>query len=59
MAWCYQILGSENRLVEIRCGFRTATEAHNAGQRAKRMIHSICHPNLEPLTLVTEEKAST
>jgi hypothetical protein len=55
MIWCYQIRGSGNRLVEIRCGFRTSTEAQKAGQRARRMIHSICYPHLETLTLVTEE----
>jgi hypothetical protein len=54
MAWCYEIRGSENRVVEIRSGFATEKEAHEAGKRSKRMIDCICYPNLEKLTVVTK-----
>lgn len=57
MQWCYEIRGSENRLVEVRCGFATEEEARNAGRRAARMIHSICDPDLDTLRLVTENRA--
>lgn len=59
MAWCYEIRGSENRLVELRSGFSTEKEARNAANRAKRMIDCICYPNFEPLTLLTKEVGGT
>jgi hypothetical protein len=58
MAWCYEIRGTENRLVEIRYGFLTQKEAHVAGQRAKRMIECVSYPDFEPLTLLTKEDLS-
>jgi hypothetical protein len=58
MAWCYEIRGSENRLVEVRGGFVTQQEARAVGQRAKRMIECIVYPNFEPLTLLTKEDLS-
>jgi hypothetical protein len=53
--WCYKVRGSDGRLVVISSGFRTEREAQVAGERAKGMISSICHPNLEGLAVVTEE----
>lgn len=59
MAWCYELRGTENRLVELRTGFATENEARNAGRRAKRMIDCICYPNFEPLALVTKEDGAS
>src|SRR5437879_1077037 len=59
MAWCYEIRGAENRLVEVRSGFATEDKAAKAGQRAKRLIGSICDSGLETLTLVTREDQPT
>jgi hypothetical protein len=58
VAWCYEIRGSENRLLEVRAGFVTEEEARVVGQRAKRMIECIVYPNFEPLTLLTKEDLS-
>lgn len=58
MAWSYEIRGAENRLVEIRSGFATETDARKAGERSKRMIDCICYPNLETLTLVINDDAT-
>jgi hypothetical protein len=59
MAWCYEIRGTGNRLVEIRSGFATEEEAREAGERSKRMIDGICYPNQETLSFViTEEGAA-
>jgi hypothetical protein len=55
MAWCYEIRGLENRLVEIRSGFATAKEAREAGERSKGMIDSICYPNQGSLSFVIKE----
>lgn len=55
MAWCYEIRGSENRVVEVRSGFINQQEARIAAQRAKRMIECINYPNFEPLTVLTKE----
>lgn len=55
MTWCYEIRGSENRLVDICSGFSTQKEARNAGQRMKRMINCFCFPNLEMLSVITKE----
>ncbi|PYU23124.1 MAG: hypothetical protein DMG30_12680 [Acidobacteria bacterium] len=53
--WCYKVRGSDGRLAVISSGFKTEREAQDAGERAKGMINSICHPNLEGLAVVTEE----
>lgn len=53
MAWCYEIRGSQNRLVEMRSGFANAKEAQAAGERAKRKIESTGYR--ESLTVVTRE----
>lgn len=58
MVWCYEIRGSGNRLVEVRCGFESPQEARSAGERAKRLIECISYPNFEPLTLLTKEDLS-
>jgi hypothetical protein len=55
MTWSYEIRGVENRLVEIRSGFATEDEARSAGKRAKRLIDCVCYPNLERLTVRTQE----
>jgi hypothetical protein len=55
MPWCYEIRGAENRLVETRSGFATEEKAVEAGERAKRMIGSVCYSSLETLTLVTKQ----
>src|SRR5437588_12954764 len=57
MAWCYEIRGAENRLIEVRSGFATEDKAAQAGQRAKQMIRSICE--LETLTLRIKEDETT
>lgn len=54
MSWSYEIRGENNRLVEIRGGFATKKAAREAGERAKRMIDCICHPNLELLSVLTK-----
>lgn len=53
--WCYEIRGSQGRLVEIRTGFSTEKEARNQGESVKRMIDCVCFPNLEMLTVITKE----
>ena len=55
MAWCYEIRGAENRLIEVRSGFATEDKAAQAGQRAKQMIGSICDSKLETPTLLIKE----
>ena len=55
MAWCYELRGSENRLVGRHSGFKSERAARVAGQYAKRAMDSICYPNSETLTLVTKE----
>lgn len=55
MSWCYEIRGPDSRLVETRSAFATEEKALKAGQRAMRMIRSICDSSLEILTLVTKE----
>jgi hypothetical protein len=58
MAWCYEIRGAENRVLEVRYGFVTQKEARIAGQRAKRMIECLSFPDFEPLTLLAKEDLS-
>ena len=53
--WCYKVRASDGRLAVISSGFKTEKEAQLAGERAKGMINSICHPKLEGLAVVTEE----
>jgi hypothetical protein len=55
MAWCYELRGSDDRLVEVRSGFATQNEAQAAGRRAQRTIACICYPNSQMLTVVTRE----
>jgi hypothetical protein len=55
MAWCYEVRGSQDRLLEIRSGFATEEDARGAGIRAMRLIDCVCYPNLEKLTLVIKE----
>ncbi len=55
MTWCYEIRGSENRLVEVRSGFASKQEASDAAKRAKGMIDCICHPNFERLSVVVRD----
>lgn len=59
MAWCYELRGSDYRLVEVRSGFDTETEARNVGQRVKRKIDCIRYAKPETLTLVTKEHGGT
>ena len=59
MAWCYELRGSDHRLVEVRSGFNTETEARNVGQRVKRKIDCIRYAKPETLTLVTKEHGGT
>lgn len=59
MAWCYEIRGPQDRLVEICSGFETEQEARAAGQRTKRMIDCICFPNPEKLTVLTKQWPDT
>lgn len=58
MSWSYEIRGEENRLVEIRGGFAAEKDAREAGERARRMIDCICHPNLEKLSVLTKAGTS-
>jgi len=55
MAWCYEIRGLNNRMVESRSGFATETEAREAGERSKRMIDWMCYPNQETLSFIIKE----
>lgn len=59
MAWCYELRGSENRLVETHFGFKSEEAARAAGQYAQCMIDCIGYGNSETLTLVTKEEGST
>lgn len=56
--WCYEIRGSQGRLVEIRTGFSSEKEARDQGERVKRMIDCISFPNLEMLIVVTKESVA-
>jgi len=58
MAWCYELRGSDGRLVQMRSGFSTEAEARDVGQRAKRIIDCLCYPESETLTLVTKDDRS-
>ena len=53
--WCYEVRVSDGRLAVLSSGFKTKRDAQDAGERARRMVDSICHPNLQGLTVVTEE----
>lgn len=53
--WCYEIRGTNHRLVQLRSGFRTEKEAREAGKRMKRMADCFCFPNLEPLTVIARQ----
>jgi hypothetical protein len=59
MAWCYELRGSENRLLGRHSGFKSERAARVAGQYAKRAMDCICYPNSETLTLVTKENRTT
>jgi hypothetical protein len=59
MAWCYELRGSENRLLGRHSGFKSERAARVAGQYAKRAMDCICYPNSETLTLVTKENDTT
>jgi hypothetical protein len=59
MAWCYELRGSENRLLGRHSGFRSERAARVAGQYAKRLMDCICYTNTETLTLVTKENDTT
>src|ERR1700741_5399069 len=59
MAWCYELRGSENRLLGRHSGFKSERAARVAGQYAKRAMDCICYPNSETLTLVTKENHTT
>jgi len=42
MAWCYELRGSDGRLVQMRSGFNTEAEARDVAHRAKRIIDCLC-----------------
>lgn len=53
--WGYEIRGANDRLAELRSGFRTEKQARDAGCCTKRMIDCFCFPNLEVLTVITRQ----
>src|SRR5438309_34950 len=49
MAWCYEIRGAENRLIDVRSGFATEDKAAHAGPKARCHHEAACpHILMQP-----------